>query len=82
VSNIKNSMNTKDFINEILNPSNEFTPIPFWFLNDYFDKTELKRQLKDFCHKGVYGVVLHPRIGVPDEIGYLSDEFFEVICYR
>ena len=73
--------NVKTFINEILNPSKEFTPIPFWFLNDYFDKKELKRQLMDFCDKGVYGVVLHPRIGVPEEIGYLSDEFFDVICY-
>ena len=73
--------NAMGFIHEILNPSNEFTPIPFWFLNDYFDKAELKRQLEDFCNKGVYGVVLHPRIGVPEEIGYLSDEFFDVICY-
>lgn len=73
--------NAKKLINEILNPTNEFTPIPFWFLNDYFDKAELKRQLMDFCDKGVHGVVLHPRIGVPDEIGYLSEEFFDVICY-
>ena len=71
----------KEFINEILNPAKEFAPIPFWFLNDYFDKEELKRQLMDFCDKGVYGVVLHPRIGVPEEIGYLSDEYFDVICY-
>ncbi len=71
----------KALINEILNPENEFTPIPFWFLNDYFEEAELKRQLMDFCDKGVYGVVLHPRIGVPDEIGYLSDEFFDVISY-
>ena len=69
----------KDLINQILNPDREFSPIPFWFLNDNFDKKELKRQLTDFLDKGVYGVVLHPRIGVPEEIGYLSDEFFDVI---
>ena len=78
---MKNGGNAKELIKEILNPSKEFSPIPFWFLNDYFDKKEIKRQLADFCDKGVYGVVLHPRIGVPEEIGYLSDEFFDVICY-
>lgn len=71
----------KDLINQILNPDREFSPIPFWFLNDNFDRKELKRQLTDFLDKGVYGVVLHPRIGVPEEIGYLSDEFFDVIGY-
>jgi len=81
VSGNSDYKNVKTFINEILNPSKEFTPIPFWFLNDDFDKDELKRQLMDFCDKGVYGVVLHPRIGIPENIGYLSDEFFDVICY-
>ena len=68
----ENSKNARVLINEILNPSKEFTQIPFWFLNDSFDEAELKRQLLDFCEKGIYGVVLHPRIGVPEEIGYLS----------
>lgn len=72
---------TAELIDKILNPAREFSPVPFWFLNDNFDRAELKRQLMDFCDKGVYGVVLHPRIGVPEEIGYLSDEFFDVIGY-
>ena len=41
-------------------PSNEYTPIPFWFLNGNLDEKELQRQLEDFAAHGVYGVVLHP----------------------
>lgn len=60
-------------------PSKEFTPIPFWFLNGKLTRTELKRQLTDFSAHGVYGVVLHPRIGLPKQIEYLSKRFFYYI---
>ena len=55
---------------EMLNqPPREFTPIPFWFLNGDLKKEEIRRQLRDFCAHGVYGVVLHPRIGMAKRIG-------------
>ena len=60
-------------------PSREFTPIPFWFLNGDLSHEELRRQLYDFCEHGVYGVVLHPRIGLREDIGYLSETFFEYL---
>ena len=66
-------------IDEILHPDREFTPIPFWFLNDELSDEEIVRQLTDFCDKGVYGVVLHPRIGIPESIPYLSDGFMHYI---
>ena len=58
------------------NPPREYTPIPFWFLNGDLRREEIKRQLRDFCDHGVYGVVLHPRIGLPPRISYLSESFF------
>lgn len=65
---------------EMLNrPPREFTPIPFWFLNGDLRKEEIRRQLCDFCAHGVYGVVLHPRIGMAKRIGYLSGTFFSYI---
>lgn len=65
---------------DLLNtPDREFTPIPFWFLNGDLDHEEIRRQMKDFCDHGVYGVVLHPRMGLPERIGYLSSEFFGYI---
>lgn len=61
------------------NPEKEFTPIPFWFLNGDLKKEELERQLEDFAEHGVYGVVLHPRMGLPKRIKYLESSFFDYI---
>ena len=60
-------------------PGPEFSPIPFWFLNGDLTHKELRRQLADFHAHGVDGVVLHPRMGLPRRIGYLSDGFFAYI---
>ena len=65
-----------DLLEMLDHPSREYTPVPFWFLNGNLSHAEIRRQLRDFCDHGVFGVVLHPRIGLPDEIGYLSDAFF------
>ncbi len=62
-------------VGEIKDPPREFSPIPFWFLNDGFEDAEIIRQLEEFNKKGVHGVVLHPRIGVPESIEYLSDTY-------
>ncbi len=61
------------------NPGAEFTPIPFWFLNGDLTYKEIRRQLADFHAHGVDGVVLHPRMGLPKRIGYLSEAFFAYI---
>ncbi len=71
----------KRLIDNLLEPPKEFTPIPFWFLNDTLDKEELKRQLTDFCDKGVHGVVVHPRIGLPKSMPYLSEEYFDFMRF-
>ena len=60
-------------------PSREYTPIPFWFLNGDLTHREIRRQIKDFCDHGVYGAVLHPRMGLSRRIGYLSPLFFRYI---
>lgn len=69
----------KDLRDQFLHPAEEFTPIPFWFWNDYLTIEEIKRQIHDFYEKGVTGFVLHPRIGIPEDIGYLSDDFMELV---
>ena len=70
-----------DFIEDLLTPKEEFTPIPFWFINDDLQPNVLKSQLEDFKEKGVNGVVVHPRIGIPKEISYLSNKYFDIIKY-
>ena len=67
------------FISGLRRPSREYTPIPFWFLNGDLRHNEIKRQLRDFSDHGVYGVVLHPRMGLSRRIGYLSPLFFSYL---
>ena len=52
------------FLAQLQNPPREFTAIPFWFLNGELTAEELRRQLADFAAHGIYGVVLHPRMGL------------------
>ncbi|WP_184090069.1 glycosylhydrolase-like jelly roll fold domain-containing protein [Anaerocolumna cellulosilytica] len=68
-------------IQKFLNPEDEYSPIPFWFWNDTLTEAELRRQIQDFNEKGVKGFVIHPRIGIPHEIEYLSDHFMEFVAF-
>ena len=74
-------MSVKQLTEGLQNPSQEFSPVPFWFFNDKPDKDRIKKQLADYVEKGVNGLVLHPRIGIPKEIPYLSDAYFQVVKY-
>lgn len=60
-------------------PGREYSPIPFWFLNGNLTHGEIRAQLADFHAHGVYGVVLHPRMGLSPKIKYLSPRFFSYI---
>lgn len=71
----------KKVLKTILNPPEEFTPIPFWFFNDEANEERIEKQLEDYVEKGVNGIVLHPRIGVPKELPYLSEEYFRVMRF-
>ena len=64
------------FINELNAPSAEYTVIPFWFLNDTLKKKKIAKSFADFKAKGIDAIVVHPRIGFPKRIKYLSERFF------
>lgn len=68
-------------ISEFLCPPKEYSPFPFWFLNGDLKESEIKRQLSDFADKGIFGVVLHPRVGIPKSLEYLSDAFMEKMAF-
>ena len=66
-------MNTRwPLIETFRDPPREFGILPFWFLNDDLDEAEIARQLADFEAHGVYGVIFHPRVGLPRDIGWMS----------
>ncbi len=64
---------------QFVEPSDEFTPIPFWFWNDELSQEEIVRQMNDFYAKGVAGVVIHPRMGLPRALPYLSEAFMDLV---
>ena len=68
-----------EFLDQLQNPPREFTAIPFWFLNGDLTAEELRRQLADFAAHGIYGVVLHPRMGLAARIKYLGSTYFHYI---
>lgn len=72
---------TLQLLKELLEPGEEFTPIPFWFLNDMPKEEKIRAQLMDYVEKGVNGFVLHPRIGVPESVSYLSEEYFQAVRF-
>jgi len=47
--------------------------MPFWFLNDNLDADEMRRQIRVLHENGIGGLVLHPRVGLPRELGWMSD---------
>lgn len=77
----KASAQIPSFYEKIKHPSPQYSPLPFWFLNDRPDQGKIRAQLEDFVQKGVNGFILHPRIGIPREIPYLSDAFFDAVRY-
>lgn len=69
-------------ITELLHdPPRLFSVMPFWFWNDRLNKAEIIRQIRDFEAHGVFGFVIHPRVGLPRELGWMSDallDFYQV----
>lgn len=53
-------------------PPAEFSLVPFWFWNDDLGETEIRRQMDDFQAHGVDAFVIHPRVGLPHHLGWMS----------
>jgi len=61
-------------MSSLKNPSRDYTVMPFWFWNDNLDEKEILRQIDDFEKHGVYGFVIHPRVGLPSELSWMSEK--------
>ena len=70
---------TTPLLTEFLNPPREFSLLPFWFWNDELTVSELLRQIADFEFHGVYGFVIHPRVGLPRDTGWMSDRLLRFV---
>lgn len=74
-------MTAKGIIERLNSPESEFSPIPFWFLNDELDEEKIKYQISEFKNKGIDAIIPHPRIGLPKDFIYLSEEYFKKIHF-
>jgi hypothetical protein len=64
---------------QFIDPPKEFSVMPFWFWNDTLKADEIVRQIKDFDEHGVYGFVIHPRMGLPTDMKFLSPEMLSLM---
>ena len=64
-----------------LEPAPEFSLAPFWFWNDALSNKQIARQLDDFKEHGVYGFVIHPRAGLPRDIGWMSENMIKFMRF-
>ena len=69
----------QDVLTEFRDPPREFSLMPFWFWNDELTEAELLRQMEDFQAHGVYGFVIHPRIGLPRDTGWMSPKLLRLM---
>lgn len=65
----------------LLDPPREFSLLPFWFWNDDLSEAELLRQMDDFREHGVWGFVIHPRVGLPREISFMSERMLHFVRF-
>ncbi|NUQ62663.1 MAG: hypothetical protein HUU20_09250 [Pirellulales bacterium] len=66
---------------ELVAPAAEFSQMPFWFWNDELDNAEIARQMAEFRRQGVFGFVIHGRIGLPQEIPYMGDRWLDHVRF-
>ena len=70
-----------DWRERLSRPSPEFSQMPFWFWNDRLDEAEIRRQLADWREHGVYGFVIHARMGLPTDIAYMGPRWLELVKF-
>lgn len=66
---------------EFRNPPREFSLCPFWFWNDDLLEAEIARQMDDFQAHGVHAFVIHPRVGLPTSIGWMSERMLYFVRF-
>ncbi|MBI4581327.1 MAG: hypothetical protein HY718_16620, partial [Planctomycetes bacterium] len=68
-----------DWREELVRPGPEFSQMPFWFWNDRLSEAEIVRQMADFREHGVYGFVIHARMGLTRDIPYMGQRWLELV---
>lgn len=79
ISLIGNIASSQKLPQAFLDPPREFSVMPFWFWNDTLKDEEIIRQIADMESHGVYGFVIHPRIGLPEDVSWLGQKMIHAM---
>ncbi len=79
VISLFNHLNGQKIPDEFTDPPREFSVMPFWFWNDTLKDEEIIRQIADFESHGVYGFLIHPRIGLPHNMEWLGQNMIHAM---
>ena len=74
-------MSIRRLSDAFFNPDREFSLCPFWFWNDALTEAEIERQMDDFQAHGVHAFVIHPRVGLPRELGWMSERLLHFVRF-
>jgi len=69
------------WLTEWLDPPREFSLAPFWLWNDTLTEGEIARQMDDYQAHGVHAFVIHPRVGLPRSIGWMSERMIQFMRF-
>ncbi|WP_071130481.1 hypothetical protein [Enterococcus timonensis] len=74
-------MNSNNLVKNFQNPPHEYSQFPFWFWNGEITKEGIYESIHEFYQRHIYGFVIHPRMGLSENIPYLSETFFSLVTY-
>lgn len=63
----------KKLLKILANPSSEYRPVAFWFINHFLRQDEIRCQVREMAEKGFGGFMFHGRAGLRSK--YLEDEW-------
>jgi hypothetical protein len=64
---------------EFRDPPREHSQYPFWFWNGELTEEGILRQIDWMEEKGIYGFIIHARMGLSREVGYMTDRWLELV---
>lgn len=67
------------FLENFVNPPENYGPIPFWFWNDDLKNEHLLFQIEQMYAKGIREFLIHARLGL--QVPYLSETWFEKVAF-
>jgi len=66
---------------EFRDPPREFSQVPFWFWNGEITEEGIREQIASMEEKGVYGFVIHARMGLSKKVGYMTPRWLELVRF-